>query len=527
MPPFSWDSISIAHSGQIVKGQRELLTGRVQIPAKGQNYVLICLFSTNFAMGGAGKTGFSFLVIPAHFMYNNRENKRMGGSRMKLHQRIGSIAAAACLLAVCIAVPLPSAAESAPPGAIASVTVGGSTSFYYETAVSGGWDAMWQEASAGRAATVKLYSDWIASGSMLVSEGSGSTVGGALCVPSGAEITLDLNGYKLDRALSVPMENGEIICVSPQGTLNLTDTSSSHSGVFTGGNSTNSAGAIQVEAGGSVKLWGGTISGNTTETSGGGIFLAGGGSELYMTGGVIKDNTAVTSGGGIAAVDGSIRVISGEISGNTADGSGGGLYLQGGAADLADCKISGNTSVMGGGICINTEADLVLRSGTSVLKNRLTDEAGAGGGILVMSAKPVRFSGAPSVTMNTDAGGRQSNLVFWTDTGRVYPSGRIEDAGISKDARLGVSFTGGSERDLCIATSWPQTSVLSMDSAEFSLIEKDGALYLRRPAQLPSTGIMVMIGCGTALVLALIGGFVMSVIMKKRQKKRRRKRKNA
>ncbi len=458
----------------------------------------------------------------------------IGEYNMKLHQKILQIVSAVAVAASAIPLQV-SAAIAVPPGAIGSVTVSSATTFYYDTPASGGIDAMWAEAAKADSAIVKLYADWTAKdGSQLVKDGNGTAPGGALCISSGSEITIDLNGYVIDRTLGVAMENGEVIYVENGGTLNLTDTSGTNNGKITGGNSTNTAGGIQVENGGKLNLWGGAVSGNTTETSGGGIFLAGADSSLYMTGGTVSGNTAAVSGGGIAVVDGTMRIISGAFTDNTTNGTGGGIYIQGGTADLTGCKVTGNHALMGGGICTNADAVLMLKDGTNVQKNALTAIEAAegetapesvGGGILAMSARPIKLTGAPTVTMNTNAEGRQSNLVFYAEEGRIYSEGRLENAGVSDTAKLSVSFCGGSERDHYLASGWTQQGILSMDSADFSLYEDEGMLYLRRPASLPGTWFFVLIGVGTALILSVIAFFVLRYIFKKHNKKKHKRKK--
>jgi hypothetical protein len=76
----------------------------------------------------------------------------------------------------------------------------------------------------------------------------------------------------------------------------------------------------------------GTISGNTTATTGGGVYVTRG--PFTMEGGTISGNTAATSGGGVyvsggssSAVGGTFTMEGGTVSGNTAATSGGGVYV--------------------------------------------------------------------------------------------------------------------------------------------------------------------------------------------------------
>lgn len=427
---------------------------------------------------------------------------------------------------------LHAAAETVPPEAIGSVTIGSKTTFYYDSSTSGGATAMWNEAVDAGTATVTLYADWTSTGgTYLVREGRGAAFDGVICVPSGCEITVDLNGQKIDRALVAAIDEGEVIYIAEGAVLNLTDTSSAAgvTGAITGGNNMNGAGGIQVEAGGALNMWGGSITGNVTQGSGGGVLLAGDESLLYMTGGTINENHAAVSGGGVAVVDGMLRVVSGDISSNTADTSGGGIYVQGGTTELSDCTVNSNHSFAGGGICTNAEAVLSLKSSTIVQKNTVgdTERFGLGGGIMAMSARPIQLSGAPLVTMNSNAEGKQSNLVFWVDSERIYDSGRLEDKGLTADSRISISFVDGEERDYVFASDWKGVDVFTPDTIDFTIYEQEGDLYLRRPAELPSTSTLIVIGCVIAAVISLIAVLIIRNQDKKRRKRKRKKKKAA
>ena len=83
-----------------------------------------------------------------------------------------------------------------------------------------------------------------------------------LTVPADMTVTLNLNGHTIDRALSSPADSGSIIIV--KGTLTICDTSSSHDGTITGGNTTGTGGGIWVR-GGTVTLESGAITGNNAQ----------------------------------------------------------------------------------------------------------------------------------------------------------------------------------------------------------------------------------------------------------------------
>ncbi|MCR5717484.1 MAG: hypothetical protein K6F80_00415 [Oscillospiraceae bacterium] len=419
-------------------------------------------------------------------------------------------------------------AESVPPGAVSVINTDMGTTFYYDTPASGGMTAMWNDAVSASAATVKLFTDWTSvNGTQLVTEGKGAAFNGVICVPSGHEVTIDLNGHSIDRALSASVENGEVIYVESGATLKLTDTTAASGGAgrITGGNSTNSAGGIQVAAGGKLIIWGGSISGNHTDASGGGIVLDGEGASLYMTGGKIEKNTADGSGGGIAMASASVEVISGNISENAAGENGGGIFQQGGTVSFQAGSVSSNSAVSGGGICTLEDASLSLR-GSATIQNNVAgtaEQQGRGGGIFAQGSKPVIFADSPSVTGNRQSDGTISNLTFFVSS-QPFVGPRVEDQGVTGTAVVGVNFVGGEEREMGFAPSW-NTNIFKADGA-FQLIEADQVYYLKRPASPEDYMPFVWIGMGAIVVIliVLITTILVAVKKKKNRRKKRKKR---
>ena len=89
-----------------------------------------------------------------------------------------------------------------------------------------------------------------------------------LMIPSGANVTLDLNGHTIDRGLAgkAANDNGSVIRV--EGNLTLRDSSSDHTGKITGGNSVHEGGGVYVD-GGTFTMEGGTSSGCNAHYGGG------------------------------------------------------------------------------------------------------------------------------------------------------------------------------------------------------------------------------------------------------------------
>ncbi len=446
---------------------------------------------------------------------------------------IGIRAAAYLLSAVMTASLMPvvtASAETIPPDAIGAVSIDAVTTFYYDTKASGGLTAMWNDAVSAKSATVKLFTDWnAANGTRLVEEGKGMAFDGVICVPDGHEVTLDLNGFSINRGLEMSIENGEVICIENGAVLNLTDTkaSSGSAGKITGGKNLSGAGGIQIDAGGTLNLWGGCITENVSDKSGGGILLEGESSKLYMTGGSITKNTAAVNGGGIAMVDASLEVVNGSINENKSAGSGGGIYQQGGSAVLQNCQVMSNSAVTGGGICTTAAADLALQS-TAAIQNNVAGtagEQGRGGGILAMGTLPIRLSGTPTVISNRQSDGTISNLTFWINEAGTFVGPRIQNDGVVKGTQVGLNFTGGeTERELAFAPTWNMTGVFDGDG-EFEYFEADQIQYLKRPLEPRDYMLYVWIGCAAVVLIAAI--MIIAIVASVRKKKKHRKRKHS
>ncbi len=124
-----------------------------------------------------------------------------------------------------------------------------------------------------------------------------------------------------------------------------------------------------------------TFTGNTANSNGGGIMLNGGSSSAELKdcnfvkntalygGGIgsygalelenctLSENTAESSGGGIFTSSsyggGSVKVIGGKLISNEADRQGGGLYASGGI-EIKDLEVTGNKASVGGGMYLST-----------------------------------------------------------------------------------------------------------------------------------------------------------------------------
>ncbi|MBP5591254.1 hypothetical protein J6Y50_05295, partial [bacterium] len=169
-----------------------------------------------------------------------------------------------------------------------------------------------------------------------------------LRIPTGKEVTLDLNGHTLDRGLTECRDLGSVVRVEPGAVLTVKDSSNDNSGVITGGASWNGGGICNH---GTLTVEGGTISGNkslhNTYGGGGGIYngsYQGSKATLTLKGGVIAYNEA-RQGGGVYNSDGTVVIQKGSysvtvlsqlktyetnvaIKNNSASASGSGIYTE-------------------------------------------------------------------------------------------------------------------------------------------------------------------------------------------------------
>ncbi len=237
--------------------------------------------------------------------------------------------------------------------------------------------------STGRQQTFTLKRNWIADASddETLSTSFGEGVGfdsGRLCVPQGANIKLNLNGYKIDRNLGKSVDYGNAIYVQNNATFILEDTSSAQTGMISGAfNAIDGGGAILSYS--PVIINGGTICNNKTVKGGGtGIMSR---NRVTVNGGTFCNNYAGANGagsGGAMVVVGEAEINGGVMSDNTAYGTGGAIYVH----VLSSLVVNGgeilrNYGVSSGGAIASSAAKVSLYGG--YIEGNYT--LGHGGGI--------------------------------------------------------------------------------------------------------------------------------------------------
>lgn len=179
----------------------------------------------------------------------------------------------------------------------------GAGSGAFDYTLSGGthnadtWNSAMAQAETD-AVSIQLGADWQADGETGFGAGDGFD-GGALLVKG--SVTLDLNGYSLDRNLSAESETGWVIRVAENSKLVIRDSSAAKTGTLTGAYGIN-GGAIYAYSSSSarpieIELDGITISGNKA-TVGAGIYLHAN-TNVYAKDVTIKDNAASARAGGM------------------------------------------------------------------------------------------------------------------------------------------------------------------------------------------------------------------------------------
>ena len=226
------------------------------------------------------------------------------------------------------------------------------------------------------------------------------------------DVTIDLNGYRIDRNLSSAETDGQVIIINSGKTVTIKDTSDDHKGLITGGynkaaNTTEHGGNND---GGGIRNFGNltlqyvAISGNrcvkqnpgnpgTSATARGGGIYSGAGSTLTMSHVTVKDNNAQGGGGGIFAEDATVSISDCVVRSNVSLDKGGGIRLKNCGTDpnpatITDTEISynelnnsGTNSVANGG-GIHTEVGTVNLTRCAITQNISSK---FGGGMFVLS----------------------------------------------------------------------------------------------------------------------------------------------
>ena len=299
------------------------------------------------------------------------------------------------------------------------------------------------------------------------------------------ELNLCLNGQTVTLTWTTWENDYYHISVSG-GTLNLYDLAD-NSGRITGGRH-NNGGGIYVANGGTVNMYGGTITGNSADVmngGGGGVYINGG--TFNMHGGAISGNRARNYGGGGVYVNagGTFNLYDGVISNNDIKNSnnntnsyGGGVRVQAnGTFNMSGGSITGNHANLknGFGGAIFCGGNVAIRGGS--ITNNTVGSTGYGGGLFATVAGTLKMSGDPVITGNTKNGSASNVHIQYTNS----QNAKIHfDGALNEGAYIGVTmyqkgaFTNGYS---AANTDHPVSYFLS-DENGFYVAQGDGEAHI-------------------------------------------------
>lgn len=279
----------------------------------------------------------------------------------------------------------------------------------------------------------------------------------ALVVPAGKTITLNLNGYSINRNQSASVADGYVLKVEQGASLTVTG-----SGIITGGNNTGNVGGILNE--GTLSLNSLTVSGNKTGVAGGGIYNATG-ATLTLNNVTVTGNRTLNLNGGYGAglyvQGGSVTLTGSTISSNTGQNQGGGIYVNDGTVTATNCAITGNQAYAnstGGGVYLQG-GTFTLNNG-SITGNLGTKKSVLGAGVFVDSNAIFQIVGNPVINNNhfKNAPASVSNVY-------LVQNQVIDVTNMGTTAELGISM----ER--------PGTFTTGLDDQPLSIFTSDGSAY--------------------------------------------------
>ena len=266
-----------------------------------------------------------------------------------------------------------------------------------------GWNDVMDKCSSGFDVYVTLYEDWIAYEGEFTDDvfnGPGFQ-DDVIRVRQGASVTLDLNGFSIDRGTTLDVKNGEVLHVETDGELtvkNGTVIGSVHitngkavtfdncvfkdnedidfgaaiyvegceellveNCIFTNLEDDSNGAAIEAERT-AITVIGSTFRNCTTEHDGGAVYVHNG--SLDVTNSQFTGNHAGGNGGAVAVVDTETNIATCTLGNNAADKNGGALYVGGDAGKKTEIYLSNfadNTAwENGGALAVADQAQLTL-----------------------------------------------------------------------------------------------------------------------------------------------------------------------
>ena len=193
----------------------------------------------------------------------------------------------------------------------------------------------------------------------------------------GKTLTIDLNGFAMDRQRTKNDSDGHVIEIQNSSNITIKNSNPVLTSGITGGYASN-GGGIHVGKGCTCNLEDVRVVGNRAGVDGGGIFVRG---TLNMKGGEVADNIAYDTGGGIYCTDtGTFNIENVDINNNESQNDGGGLNIHlKSDARIKNCIISDNTSRTedGGAFRLQEEDKTLYVINTEISNNWAENNGGA------------------------------------------------------------------------------------------------------------------------------------------------------
>lgn len=194
----------------------------------------------------------------------------------------------------------------------------------------------------------------------------------------GQQVMLCLNGHTVTAA-----KGDRLFQVHNQGQLTITDCTGS--GKLTGGNHA-LGGAINIMRSGRADLYGGAITGNTSQDFGSAVYVQAG-AEFYMFGGCISENTGYRGAVYAQGSEAKLNLYGGSFLNNTAQDSGGAVYAdKQSQVTISGVTIRGNRAGGKGAGIYQAEGSKLTLKDSQILES-VSDDTGSAiyaGGELVL-----------------------------------------------------------------------------------------------------------------------------------------------
>ena len=354
------------------------------------------------------------------------------------------------------------------------------------TAFEDGWNAAMELASNSKEmntndyarVVVDIYADWNANKDGEFTEDFFNGKGfnwDAIYFPPNVRMTLNLNGYTVNRGLTEWEYNGEVMYIDKRADVIIND------GTITGGFSCNGAGGIHINDGANVTLNNVNVVGNSTDDDDGAGIAVYDGATLTMNGGTIVGNKASGSsvGGGIYVNSAnatlndvliSDNVLSSNVAGVGYWATGAGCCVSRGTLTLNRCTVKDNHSDRyGGGLALMYSGDLIVNNCTVT-----GNSAGIDGSAIAIIEEGNCLVDSSDVTGNENT---KYNSIFYVQWGTLQFSNTEYDPQISCWADGEVLFADVSETPVTTGSIFGEGS-LAMIVALLALISSGVCIFL-------------------------------------------------